>query len=231
MQVHSLSANIGNDDCDPQAFFIGLKMKSRRKVKLVHGIGINDADYCVVRHEKVEGKKIQVWACPFYRKWRDMLARCYSPKVQSRHPTYSGCSVAEEWLIFSSFRRWMSGLDWYGLDLDKDILEPGNKIYSSERCLFISRDLNRFITDSHATRGDWPIGVYWDWRISRFQAGCRNPFTDKQDSLGTHECPLLAHEEWRKAKHRHACAYADIQTDQRIAEALRTRYLPGTEHK
>jgi len=26
VQVHSLSANIGNDDCDPQAFFIGLNM-------------------------------------------------------------------------------------------------------------------------------------------------------------------------------------------------------------
>ena len=100
--------------------------------KLVFGVGINDADYVVQKFETigyVDGKQERklVWACPYYRAWKNMLARCYYHKVQGNRPTYSGCIVSEEWLRFSNFRRWMANQDFEGKQLDKDLLFEGNK--------------------------------------------------------------------------------------------------------
>lgn len=192
--------------------------------KLVYGVGINDADYCTAKYEKINGNKVRVWVCPFYEKWANLLIRCYSHSYQSRYPTYAGCEVCAEWLIFSRFKAWMSGLDWFGLELDKDLLRPGNKVYGPENCVFVSRRLNRFTVDAGAIRGDWPIGVSWDKRKEQFKAGCSNPFTGKHDNLGYFDCPNAAHEAWRQRKHELACQYADMQPDSRLAEALRSRF-------
>ena len=37
-----------------------------RKNKLVYGWGVNDVDYNVYRTEVVDGKKKNVWRCPYY---------------------------------------------------------------------------------------------------------------------------------------------------------------------
>jgi len=55
---------------------------------LVHGIGINDANYQVCPRK---GKERAV--CPFYSAWKGMLRRCYSPAEQKRYPNYIGCTV------------------------------------------------------------------------------------------------------------------------------------------
>ena len=105
--------------------------------KLVYGVGINDAEYVVVKREEVgnvDGKRKRktVWRCPFYKTWSSMLRRCYSTKYQERCPTYMGCSVSEEWHTFSVFRNWMESQDWQDTQLDKDLLVEGNKVYSPE---------------------------------------------------------------------------------------------------
>lgn len=188
-------------------------------------VGINDAEYQTRLYTKIDGKKNLLWTCPFYQTWTSMLVRCYSLKLHARYPTYAGCSVTKEWLTFSAFREWMAGQDWDGMELDKDILRPGNKVYSPDTCVFVPRALNAFLVDSAAARGEWPIGVYWDVQRGKFQSLCSNPFTGKRESLGRFACPDAAHEAWRARKHEMACAYADQQTDQRIATALRTRYI------
>ena len=88
--------------------------------KLIHGVGINDADYVVEKKETishVNGKRKQktTWICPFYRAWKCMLTRCYSATYQERKPTYRGCSVSEEWLTFSNFKSWMEKQDFQGM--------------------------------------------------------------------------------------------------------------------
>lgn len=111
--------------------------------KLVCGVGINDADYVFQKWETiiVNGKRKQklIWECDFYRTWKSMLARCYSIKTQERQPTYKGCSVSDEWLTFSVFKNWMEKQDWEDKQLDKDLLFEGNKVYSSETCVFVTR--------------------------------------------------------------------------------------------
>ncbi|MCX2693707.1 hypothetical protein OO256_22145 [Pseudomonas sp. DCB_CB] len=99
-----------------------------KALKLVYGVGANDADYQVCLTETVSGRRRSVWTCPFYKAWTGMLERCYSEKFQIRNPTYQDCSASSDWLAFSSFRAWMSRQDHEGKHLDKDLLVPGNKV-------------------------------------------------------------------------------------------------------
>lgn len=188
------------------------------------GVGRNDASYQVTTNTVISGKTKTLWRCPLYLVWSGMIKRCYSKAEQAQHPTYIGCSVAPEWHSFSEFREWMLMQDWEGKHLDKDILFPGNKVYSPCTCIFASRQLNNFITDRRASRGEWPIGVCWHKDSGKFTAYCKNPYTGKQEHLGYFTEPDAAHEAWRARKHQHALRYADMQTDQRIARALRARY-------
>lgn len=201
-------------------------MKSK---KLVFGVGINDADYVVKVWESfgyVNGKRKQklVWICPYYRVWSGMLARCYSVKFQERQPTYKGCSVSEEWLTFSNFKSWMEVQDFEGKQLDKDLLFVGNKVYSSESCVFVTKVVNSFTTDRGAARGEWPVGVSWSKERGKFASNCRNPFTKKQENLGYFNCPNEAHQAWLKRKLDLAHLLASEQTDPRVAKALIERY-------
>lgn len=191
-------------------------------LKLVFGVGINDAEYQVMR--KVNGRR--VGGCQIYQAWYNMLQRAYSGRRHVRNPTYYGCSVAVNWWRFSEFRAWMGSQNWQGMHLDKDILRPGNKHYSPETCAFISANLNKFLCDAGAIRGQWPIGVCWAKRERKFLARCCDPFDNgKHKFLGYFDCPNAAHAAWRAAKHSHALRYADLQDDPRIAQALRTRYM------
>lgn len=191
----------------------------RAGIKLIHGVGTNDADYKVTWHEG--GKECR---CSFYRVWSGMLERCYSKKSLERRPSYAGCSVAEEWHLFSNFKKWMEAQDWHGKELDKDILFKGNKVYSPERCVFIDGLTNTFTLDNAARRGDMPIGACYDKSKGAIFASCSNPFTDKYEKLGRFESSEAAHKAWKKRKHELACQLADLQTDERVAEALRLRY-------
>lgn len=187
-------------------------------------MGISDADYPINLCAVIGGRKKTLWTCPYYTAWANMMKRCYSAKYQADKPTYNGCSVDPVWHSFSAFRSWMLGQKWEGNHLDKDILQPGNKVYGPDSCVFISGKLNGFICDCGAARGEWPIGVRWDKGAGKLDSRCRNPFTGNREILGYFTDPDEAHEAWRRRKHEHACRYADMQEDPRIARALRIRY-------
>ena len=196
--------------------------------KLVFGVGINDADYVVQRNEIIEvnGKqKLKlVWVCPYYRAWHNMLMRCYSTKYQERFPTYKGCSVSEEWLTFSVFKSWMERQDWEGKQLDKDLLFNGNKVYSGETCVLVTKAVNMFTIDSGASRGEWLIGVCWHKGEGKFMSYCSNPFTKKQEHLGYFTSDIEANQAWLKRKLELAHLLAAEQKDERVAKALIKRY-------
>jgi hypothetical protein len=194
----------------------------RTKNKLVYSVGVNDADY--ETQKRASGSKSS-WYCPYYKRWSDILKRCYSEKYQASKLTYIGCSVCEDWLTFSNFKSWMEQQDWEGKHLDKDIIKRGNKVYSPEFCVFVGRIVNVFMNSNAAKRGEYPLGVSWDNRKNSFIGLCCNPFTKKQERLGYFNCPNEAHKAWKARKHEHACALADIQTNTRVAEALRIRYI------
>lgn len=174
--------------------------------KLIQGVGINDAGYVTRIEEELPltetGKRRRnvVWRCPFYTRWESMLLRTNSSNYQSSRPTYVGCSVAEEWLRFSTFKKWMEEQDWEGMDLDKDILVAGNKVYSPSTCAFIPHELNMVLSDSRAARGKYPLGVH-------LQSDCRvNPYQSQISTkgrrcrLGSYSTIEEAHAAWQRTK-------------------------------
>ena len=194
--------------------------KLYKKNNLVYGVGINDAEYAI--GPIVDGKAVR---CPYYVTWASMIKRCYYEKYQELRPTYKGCSVCPEWISFMNFRKWMMAQDWEGKQLDKDLLVLGNKVYSANTCVFVDQTTNNFTTDHAKSRGEYPLGVSFYKPHDKFRAYCNNPFTKKKESLGYFHCQNEAHEVWKARKHELACQLADLQTDERVAEALRTRYL------
>lgn len=92
---------------------------------------------------------------PLFRKvyflWYNMRARCESPS----HPYYKwyggcGCRIDERWSIFEQFLQDIDKVDGFNLQdflsgsltLDKDKKCPGNKLYSLDTCVFISKSEN-----------------------------------------------------------------------------------------
>lgn len=199
---------------------------------MVEGVGINDADYPTQRFELVQplerypnGKlKLKcVWVCPFYRKWRGILTRCYSKKFLSVNPAYLGCSVEDEWLLFSNFKNWMMCQDWDGLHLDKDLLVFGNKVYGKDTCIFIPKNINSFISEKRSISKSL-VGASWNKDKGKYVAQCQNPFSGKYEHLGYFESELEAHKAWLSRKIEHANALAASQLNNRIATALINYY-------
>ena len=189
-------------------------MKLRKRNKLVCGVGVNDADYVTQPRDK-NGKQR---TCPFYKAWCSMLQRAYSPKFHAFCPTYIGVTVCEEWHSFMAFRAWVQTQDWEGKQLDKDILHPGNKVYSPENCIFVTPQINNLLIDGAAARGAYPIGVSWNKRDKKFQAKLN--INGKLKHLGLFTDPHEAHLAWRKAKYDYVRAHAKQQTDLRLSRAL-----------
>lgn len=176
--------------------------------KLVYGAGTNDL---------TGNRKSKI-----YNAWANMIERCYSPRFHERYPTYVGCSVCEEWLLFSNFKNWMISQDWEGKCLDKDILIPGNKVYSPETCVFVSQELNLFMTERSAQRGMYPIGVSAYRQTKKFVSSCKE--NGKTVHLGYFDTPQDAHKAWAAKKLELAYKHAANQTDERVAAAVVNRY-------
>ena len=204
--------------------------------KLVFGVGVNDLGYRTQVWEEVTkngGKRIRklVFKCPYYAAWKDMLKRCYSKKHLEIHPTYIGTSVCGEWLYASEFKKWMEQQDWSGKCLDKDIIVPGNKLYSPDTCAFVLQATNKFVIASDASRGAYPIGVDLFKNTGKYRAQCQNPFIGRQESLGLFSTPEEAHEAWRKRKHELAQLVAATESDMRVVEALKKWYSLDERYK
>ena len=190
-------------------------------MKLVCGVGIYDLrdDPSYVCTKKVNGKI--VWYCPFYRKWHDVLKRCYSESFLQTRPTYRGCSMCEEWKTFSNFMAWMKTQPWEGRHLDKDILVPGNKVYSPENCVFVSRDVNNLLCNCPARRGKYPVGVKIRNLNKKFSAQISK--YGKEYFIGYYDTPDEAHEAYKKERSKYILEIAENLTEDDTSDVERTR--------
>ena len=127
-----------------------------------------------------------------YHTWYNMLTRCYSEEYHSNKPTYIDCEVCEEWLCYQTFAEWFYE-NYYEvkgecMNLDKDILYKGNKIYSPDTCVFVPQYINSLFDTNINIRGEYPIGVRYDKRRNKFSAQA-NDKNDKQIFLGYYDNP------------------------------------------
>lgn len=124
------------------------KCKSEKRKKIIHGVGVNDL--------------LDVGNTTIFKLWHSMLTRCYADYAPRKFPSYIDCSVCEEWLTFSNFKKWVESPESNyreGYQLDKDILIQGNREYSPNACCFVPLELNTLITIHKNTCSDTPVGV------------------------------------------------------------------------
>jgi len=182
--------------------------KSTSKRKLVYGVGINDADY--ITQPSIKGKQI---VCPIYRAWRAMLERCYCDLFRVKNKSYEGCAVCSEWLIFSNFKIWMIEQNYHGMELDKDIIKAGNKVYHPDLCVFVTQEVNKLLT----TKGIGQ-GVSFHKRDKVFVAQISK--SSKVTHIGNYKTRHEAVKAYAKVKSDHVLSIALTQKDKRIMEGL-----------
>ena len=176
--------------------------KNKRPWLSTKGVGINDSDYPTARTEKVDGKKRVVWQCPVYAKWQSMLERACGQKHKDNHPAYKQVGVCDEWLRFSKFKDWVDKQIFYvGLNLDKDILIPGNKIYAPESCCFVDTSINMLLHRSSPI-GEYPLGVTKKHNRNSFSASVMGRSGYLHTTICTKQTPEEAHAVWQECKIR-----------------------------
>lgn len=109
-------------------------------------------------HEvKIGNEKTQA-----YRVWHEMIARCYAEAQKEKAPTYFNiATVCEEWKCYQTFAEWYKGEQYEcdeRLHLDKDILYPGNKVYSPYTCMLVPQRINSIFSNKSNNR-KLPTGV------------------------------------------------------------------------
>lgn len=143
-----------------------------------------------------------------YRKWYDMLKRCYDPYYLNKYPTYIDCYVCEEWHCYQNFVKWWEenvyNCNNERMELDKDILIKGNKIYSPNTCIIVPKRINYLFIKCDKSRGKYPIGVSWDKKGNKFTVQCRilnKENNNKRIHLGyydTSEEAFLAYKQFKE---------------------------------
>ena len=138
-----------------------------------------------------------------YKIWYSMLQRCYDPKYHEKEPTYVGCSVCDEWLNFQNFAQWYEenyyNIPGQRMNLDKDILVKGNKVYSPETCVFVPQNLNKLFIKRDSMRGNCPVGVTYIKQHKKYQAAC-SIGTGKPKYLGYYNTPESAFNAYKEFK-------------------------------
>ncbi|MCS5737505.1 hypothetical protein, partial [Herbiconiux daphne] len=90
--------------------------------------------------------------------WKDIIRRCYDEKSLALYPTYRECTVCDRWLNYQNFyedikhlhgySEWVLNDPQHKMQIDKDIIKPGNKIYCPEYCKFVTATENSLDANS-----------------------------------------------------------------------------------
>ena len=155
-----------------------------------------------------------------YTVWQAMLQRCYSADFKQDNHTYEDCKCCSEWHNYQIFAEWYNE-NYYNageaLQLDKDILIKGNKLYSSKTCILVPKSVNVLFTKSDRKRGDTPIGVS-PQKSGKYTARCQIG-TQQKEYLGLFVDPVKAFEAYKEFKEQYIKEIAESYRD-RIPQIL-----------
>ena len=176
----------------------------------VYRIGITGLELTVDEN----GELLDSYDC-----WKSMLMRCYSAKFQEKNPTYIDCRVCDEWLYYTNFKKWYDE-NYYEIDnktsqIDKDVLIKGNKVYSPDTCIFVPQFINALFIKCQNSRGELPIGVWYNKTNKKYQASL-SVFKDGKKTrkqLGYFTTSDEAFEVYKQAKEEYIKEVADEYKD------------------
>lgn len=190
----------------------------------VCGLGVNDADYPVRVNSKM---------CPYYVLWTSMFHRCYSDYYHSKKPQYKECSVDPVWFSFMAFRSWvikqgpsLYDVDGNRLEIDKDLIDPSNKIYSPDRCCLVSKKVNSFLSVFRGKGNSTYPGVFYDESRTKYKASCHDPFGNRPTHIGRFDSEVEAYMAWLKRKQEYAHLLADSKyvTTKKVRKHLKAHF-------
>ena len=131
-----------------------------------------------------------------YTVWKDMLTRCYSERASVSMPTYTDCTVNEEWYNFQNFARWFETNYIDGYQLDKDIKVKGNRIYGSSTCIFVSPQENTEAASAKHYTMVSPNGIVTDfYNITKF---CKDRGLDTSCLIKVNNGERQHHKGWTR---------------------------------
>lgn len=157
-------------------------------------IGVGKMDVVINKKDKIENKE--------YCLWKNLICRVYDKNKRKEYSTYKECSICDEWLTFSFFRKWVRDPKngyYIGCNLDKDILVKGNKVYSPDTCCFVPKEINMLFTKRQNHRGKYPIGVTV---VKNSYISSLSTFYGRKH-LGCYKSPLDAFNAYKNAKERY----------------------------
>ena len=142
---------------------IGYGETNYRKIKFLETGFVNEVQITHIRTGKVQDYLDKTYYGVGYlggsekcnkillSRWVNMISRCYNPN-DSKHKTYggNGVYVCDRWHNFKNYESDISSKDNFDLmikdskiwSVDKDILIKGNKCYSNETTLIVSKSDN-----------------------------------------------------------------------------------------
>lgn len=142
-----------------------------------------------------------------YKFWFNILCRCKDDKFKKDNHTYTECLIDEKWLYFWEFYKWLHNQDNFlswnyndGWAIDKDIIVKGNKIYSSETCCLVPKNINNLLLKHDKKRGEYPIGVTKRKSDGMFEVQCSNPLINKYVTVGLYSNEINAFMGYKKYK-------------------------------
>lgn len=102
-----------------------------------------------------------------YNLLSNMKTRCYGENQRKQYSCYENCCICYEWLEDAKkFYNWadehyytIDNLPDSNIQLDKDILVPGNLVYSPDTCMFIPDKMNLFFKSLNKKSVFLPPGV------------------------------------------------------------------------
>lgn len=146
--------------------------------------------------------------------WANMLKRCYS-QDNPKYIYYKGCTVCEEWLCYENFEIWWNDnyyeISGEKMNLDKDILIKGNKIYSPNTCILVPARINTLFVFNKNVRGDLLIGVYYDQVHNKYVAHCK--IGEKRKTIGYADSEEEAFLLYKEAKEQEIKRVAQLYKD------------------
>ena len=189
-------------------------------LEMVKGVGFNDRKSPV----SIDGRHTKEYAL-----WNSVLNRC-TENFWTDRPTYTGTSCSENFKNYSFFCDWCQAQIGFGnkdekgriWHLDKDILIKGNKVYSEDACVFVPARINTLLIKCDASRGEYPVGVFWDKKRGVFKAQSRDG-NSKKKHLGYFKTPeesFKAYKTFKEALIKQVANEYKEMLDCRVYEAL-----------
>ena len=158
-----------------------------------------------------------------HKTWHNMMRRAYDPKKAA---AYEDCSVCIKWHDYQEFAAWYFVQPYAfesDAELDKDILDPMNTVYSPEHCSVVPKLINQIFRDTRSRRGKLPIGV----SVASGGVGFVSVLSmfGKPDVLGIFEDITEAFRAYQSAHQAYCNQLADSyesKLDARVINRLRT---------